>query len=157
MADVSHAGSVITISASNTTGDVPVPLTAFPKDTDPVDIPVVTLGGLEVGTNGDVITWSSAEPKELNLSMIPNTPDHAFMQRLLQENLVEKGKISANDTITLRRVMPNGAILLCEDGKLMSGPAGLSAASSGKLKTVTYNFMFGKMSETPAVLATTGV
>lgn len=157
MADTSHAGSVITISASNTTGDVPVPLTAFPKDTDPVDIPVTTLGGLEVGTNGDVITWSEATPKDVSLSLIPNTTDHAFMQRLLQENVVEKGKASANDTITLRRVMPNGAVLLCEDGKLMTGPAGLSAASNGKLKTVTYTFMFGKMSETPATLAITGV
>lgn len=153
MADTSHLGTVVTISASVTTGGVPTPLTAFPKDTDPVDVPNVTLGGMELGTNGDPITWSEATPKELTLAIIPNTPEHVFMQQLVQLNTPEKGKRANNDKITLTRTMPNGAVLLCEDGKLMEGAPALSQASSGKLKTVTYKFSFGKMSETPAVAA----
>lgn len=153
MPDISHLGTVVTVSASNTTGGAPVPLTAFPKDTDPVSIPNVTLGGMEIGTNGDPITWSEATPKELTLALIPNTPDHVFMQQLVQLNTPEKGKRSNNDRITLTRVMPNGAVLLCEDGKLIEGAPATSQASSGRLNTVSYRFMFGKMSETPPVLA----
>lgn len=153
MPDISHLGTVVTISASNTTGGVPVPLTAFPKDTDPVSISQLTLGGMEVGTNGDPVTWSEAAPKELTLALIPNTPDHVFMQQLVQQNTAEKGKRSANDKITLTRVMPNGAVLVAEDGKLVEGAPGTSQSSSGRLNTVQYRFMFGKMSETPPVVA----
>lgn len=156
MTDVSHLGTVVTISASNTTGGVPVPMTAFPKDTDPVSVPNITLGGMEVGTNGDAVTWSEANPKELTLALIPNTVDHAFMQQLLQLNTAEKGKRSNNDKITLTRVMPNGAVLLAEEGKLVEGPPAMTQASAGRLNTVSYRFMFGKMNETPATVALAG-
>jgi hypothetical protein len=152
MTDISHLGTVVTISASNTTANAPIPLTAFPKDTDPVSIPNVTLGSMEIGTNGDPITWSVATPKELTLAIIPNTLDHVFMQQLVQLNTPEKGKRSNNDRITLTRVMPNGGILLCEDGKLVEGSPAVSQSSSGRINTVTYRFMFGKMSETPPVI-----
>lgn len=155
MADLSHLGTIVTISASNTTGGAPVPLTAFPKDTDPVSIPNVTLGSMEIGTNGDPITWSEATPKELTLAIIPNTPDHVFMQQLVQLNTPEKGKRANNDRITLTRVMPSGAVLVCKNGKLVEGAPATSQASSGKLSTVTYRFMFGSMSETPPVVALT--
>ena len=147
MADLSHLGAVVTIAASNTTGGNPTTISAFPKDTDPVAIPSITLGGMEVGTNGDAITWSEAAPKELTLAVIPNTPDHAFLQQLLQQNTAEKGKRSANDAITLTRTLPDGSVLSCEDGKLIEGTPATSMASAGRLSTVTYRFMFGKMSE----------
>lgn len=152
MADISHLGTVVTVAASNTTGGAPVPLTSFPKDTDPVSIPNVTLGGMEIGTNGDPITWSEATPKELTLAIIPNTPDHVFMQQLVQLNTAEKGKRANNDRITLTRTMPSGAVLLCEDGKLIEGSPATSQQSAGRLATVTYRFMFGKMSETPPAI-----
>ena len=153
MADISHLGAVVTIAASNTTGGVPVPMTAFPKDTDPVSVPNVTLGGMEVGTNGDPVTWSEASAKELTLALIPNTPDHAFMQQLVEQNTAEKGKRAANDRITLVRVLPSGAVLTARNGKLVEGPPAVSMSSSGRLNTVSYRFMFGSMSETPAVVA----
>lgn len=153
MTDISHLGTVVTISASNTTGGAPVALSAFPKDTDPVSIPNITLGNMEVGTNGDPVTWSEATPKELTLAIIPNTEDHVFLQNLLQLNTAEKGKRSNNDRITLTRTMPSGAVLLCEDGKLVEGPPAVSQASSGRLNTVQYRLMFGKMSETRPTVA----
>jgi hypothetical protein len=152
MADISHLGTVLTIAASNTTGGAPVPLTHFPKDTDPVSIPSKTLGGMEIGTNGDPVTWSEATPSELTLALIPNTPDHVFMQNLLQLNTAEKGKRANNDRITIVRTMPNGAVLTAQDGKLIEGTPGTSQQSAGRLGTVTYRFMFGSMRETPPVL-----
>lgn len=152
MTDISHTGAVVTIAASNTTGGTPVPLTAFPKDTDPVSVPNITLGGLEVGTNGDPITWSEAAPKELTLAVIPGSNDHRFLHRLLQQNTPEKGKRAANDVITLTRVMPNGAVLTAKNGKLTEGPPAMTQASRGRISTVTYKFLFGSMSETVPVL-----
>ena len=152
MTDVSHLGTVVTISASNTTGGAPVPMSAFPKDTDPVSVPNQTIGSLEVGTNGDIISWSEATPGELTLAVIPGTRDHAFLHLLFQQNKAEKGKRSANDIISLTRIMPNGAILAAEQGKLVEGPPSMSQASSGRVNTVSYRFMFGRMAETPAVV-----
>lgn len=153
MTDISHLGTIVTISASNTTADVPLPLTAFPKDTDPVQVPSQVIGSLEIGTNGDIISWSEATPGELTLAVIPGTADHAFLNQLFIENKAEKGKRAANDIISLTRVMPNGAILAAKDGKIVEGPPAMSQASSGRISTVSYRFMFGKIAETPAVLS----
>lgn len=153
MPDISHLGTVIAIAASNTTANVPVPLTAFPKDTDPLTVPNQTIGTIEIGTNGDVISWSEATPGELTLAIIPNTPDHVLLHQIFEANKAEKGKRSANDRISLTRVMPNGAVLSCKDGRIVEGPPAMSQASSGRISTVSYRFMFGKMGETPPVLA----
>lgn len=153
MTDISHLGTVVTISASNTTGGTPVPLSAFPKDTDPVQVTSQTIGSLEVGTNGDAISWSEATPGELTLAVIPGTEDHAFLHQLFQQNKAEKGKRSANDIITMNRILPNGTTLAARDGKIVEGPPALSQASSGRLSTVSYRFMFGAIAESLAAPA----
>lgn len=151
MPDISHLGTILTIAASNTSGGVPVPILHFPKDTDPVTSDDVTIGNFELGTNGDAIGWAEAMPTQIAVSVIPNTSSHIFMHQLFQQNKAEKGKRPANDVITMNRVLPNGAVLSARKGKIISGPAMLSQQSSGKLKTVTYTFMFGQVSETPPI------
>ncbi len=150
MADVSHNGAIYTISASNTFANVPVPISAFPKDTDPFDVPNTDISDLELGTNGDPISWTVQNPIESSLAVIPATDDHETLQTIYNNNRAEKGSPSANDVITLVRILPNGETTTMK-GKITSGPATTSLASSGKIKTPVYGFKWFKVFRTPAV------
>lgn len=150
MADISHFGTVVTISASNTF-PAPIPLTAFPRDTDPFDIPELEIAKAELGTNGNMVTWSTPNPVEITLNIIPNTPDHISLGVIFEQNRLQKGKKSAYDKITLVRVMPDGSTLTLSDGKMTSGAPAASLTSDGKIKTPSYKFIFGKMVVTPSV------
>lgn len=150
MADTSHNGAVYTIAASNTTAGIPIPITAFPKDTDPFDVPNTDIADMELGTNGDEISWSVQNPVESTCAIIPATDDHEIMQRILDANRPEKGNKSARDKITVVRVLPNGETTTMK-GRITSGPATTSLASSGKIKTPTYMFKFFKVFRTPAL------
>lgn len=152
MADISHTGTVVSISASNTTGGVPVTLTSFPKDVDPVDIPDIDIADAEVGTNGDLVSWSIASHIDVTLSIIPATLDHEFLAMLHAQNRVEKFKRSAGDKITLSRVCPNGEMVVLYGGRMITGTGAASFQSSGRIKTATYKFRFAKMVRTPATL-----
>ena len=150
MADVSHNGAIYTISASNTFANVPVPISAFPKDTDPFDVPNTDIADLELGTNGDAISWTVQNPIESSLAVIPATDDHETLQTIYNNNRSEKGSPSANDVITLVRILPNGETTTMK-GKITSGPATTSLASSGKIKTPVYGFKWFKVFRTPAL------
>ena len=150
MADVSHNGAIYTISASNTFANVPLPITAFPKDTDPFDVPNTDIGDLELCTNGDAISWSLQNPVESSLAIIPATDDHEILQTIYNANRTEKGSPSANDVITLVRILPNLETTTMI-GKITSGPATTSLASSGKIKTPVYMFKWYKIFRTPAL------
>lgn len=150
MADTSHNGAIYTISASNTLANVPVPISAFPKDTDPFDVPNTDIADMEIGTNGDVISWTVQNPVESTLAVIPATDDHEILQTIYNANRSEKGSASANDVITLVRILPNGETTTMK-GKITSGPATTSLASSGKIKTPTYGFKWFKIFRTPAI------
>lgn len=150
MADTSHNGAVYTISASETTAGVPIPLTAFPKDTDPFAVPNSDIADMELGTNGDEITWNVQNPVEATAAIIPATDDHEIMQRILDANRSEKGKKSAKDKIVIVRVLPNGETTTFK-GRITNGPATTSLSSSGKIATPTYSFKFSKVFRTPAL------
>ena len=150
MADVSHNGAIYTISASNTFANVPLPISAFPKDTDPFDVPNTEIGDLEIGTNGDDISWSLQNPVESSLAVIPATDDHEILQTIYNANRTEKGSPSANDVITLVRLLPNGETTTMK-GRITNGPATTSLASSGKIKTPVYMFKWYKIFRTPAL------
>ncbi|AHK11691.1 hypothetical protein S141_45 [Shewanella sp. phage 1/41] len=150
MADTSHNGAIYTISASKTLANVPVPISAFPKDTDPFDVPNTDISDMEIGTNGDEITWSIQNPVESTLAVIPATDDHEILQTIYNANRSEKGSPGAKDVITLVRILPNGETTTMK-GRITSGPATTSLASSGKIKTPTYGFKWFKVFRTPAI------
>lgn len=153
--NISATGFVVSLSASETTKGVPVLLTAFPKDSDPFDIPDVDIADAEVGVNGDLITWATYNPIDISLSVIPATKDHEFLMLLHNMNRPEAGKLISKDSITISRALPNGEILTLSEGVLISGPPASAIDSSGKLKTPTYKFRFSQMRRTPAVLELT--
>lgn len=150
MADTSHNGAIYTIHAPAGTAGLPLPISAFPKDTDPFDVPNTDIADLEIGTNGDAIGWTVQNPVESSLAVIPATDDHEIMQNIYNANRAEKGKRGANDVITLVRILPNGETTTMK-GKITSGPATTSLASSGKIKTPVYSFKWFKIFRTPAI------
>lgn len=155
MADVSHNGALYTIVASNTNANIPLSISAFPKDTDPFDVPNADIADMEVGTNGDEIYWSMAVVTESSCAVIPGTDDHETMQRIYDANKASKGKKSAKDLITVVRILPNGETTTFK-GRITSGPSTTSLASSGKIKTPVYGFKWFKVFRTPAIITDTG-
>lgn len=155
MADTSHNGAIYTISASNTTANVPLPISAFPKDTDPFDVPNSDIADMELGTNGDEITWSVANVVESSCAVIPATDDHEILQRIYDANKAEKGGPSAKDVITVVRILPNGETTTFK-GRITNGPSTTSLASSGKIKTPVYTFKWYKVFRTPAIIVDVG-
>ena len=152
MADISYTGAIITISASKTTGNLPIPLLAIPKDTDPFDIGDIDVGDAEIGNNGDMIYWQTANPVDITLALIPATPEHELLALILQLNRVEKGRLSVKDKITMTRTLPNGEVVVLSQGRILSGSVAPALTSSGRLKTPTYKFRFAKVVRTPAVI-----
>lgn len=152
MADISHTGSVIAITASNTTAGVPIPLTSFPKDVDPIEVNDIDIADAEVGVNGDLVSWSTVNPIDVSVSVIPATLDHEILALIHSQNRVEKFKYNIKDKITLTRLCPNGEMVTWHNGRMVSGAGATSFQSSGRIKTVTYKFRFAKMTVTPPVI-----
>ncbi|WVH05513.1 hypothetical protein KKJFFJLC_00003 [Vibrio phage vB_VpaS_PGB] len=140
MVDVSHAGTVMTMQASVTLANVPTPITYTPDDTDPFDAASVTIGSAEMGTNGNVISWSNAAMTEFTIAVIPKSPSHVALATVFNANVVAPGKTPNNDVITFSRVMPDGSTMVLKDCKLTAGTPYMSMASSGRVKTPTYTF-----------------
>ena len=149
MIDLSHFGTVATITASNTL-PIPAPITHFADDADGMDLPEMTIADMVMGTNGDAITWTTAAPIELSLNLIPNTLSHLTMNILFEANRAEKGKLPAPDEITLIRIAPDLSTLTLTGGKIISGTPATSMASSGRLKTAAYKLRFVRMLYTPS-------
>lgn len=152
MSNISHAGTSLSISASNTLAGVPTPILETNDDTDPLTSPDVTIGSFALDTNGNPVSWSSAVPTEINIAITPGTTGHAVLHLILQNNVVEKGKKSVNDSISLTRILPNGAILRATNGKIVGGPRLMNQSQGGRLATTTFKFMFGRVTETPAII-----
>lgn len=149
MPDLSHFGTIATITASNTV-PVPAPITHFADDADGMDLPEITIGDMVMGTNGDAVSWSVAAPINISLNLIPNTLSHLTMNIIFEANRSEKGKLPARDEITLVRIAPDGSTLTLTGGKIIGGMPATSMASSGRLKTASYSLRFAKMLYTPS-------
>lgn len=141
MQDISGFGIRVHLVASNTypTG---ITLTQFADDADPLDVPAKTIAEVAMGLNGDMLKWSSANPDLMNLSLIPGSQDDLDMQVLLAANTVSKGRRSARDVLTATVIYPDGRQVTKSNGALLQGPPQNSVASSGRMKSATYNCAF---------------
>lgn len=140
MVDISHAGTKMTMQASVTMDNYPTLITYLPDDTDPFDAASVTIGSSEMGTNGNVISWSNATMTEFTISVIPKSPSHVALATVFNANVVGAGKTPNNDVITFSRVMPDGSTMVLKNCKMTAGTPYMSMASSGRVKSPTYTF-----------------
>lgn len=141
MQDVSAFGVRVQLVASNTF-PAGVTLTQFADDADPFDIPSVNIGDTAMGVNGDLVSWSKANPVKITINVIPASDDDDNLSVLLEANRVGRGKISARDEITITAVYPDGRTLTLDTGKITDGTFGGSVASAGRLKSKAYQFHF---------------
>lgn len=139
--DISAFGLNIYLIASNTF-PVGIPLTQFADDADPFDLPSMTIGDNAMGINGDLVSWSKANPIKTTLSVIAGSDDDLNLQVLFENNRPGRGKTGTRDVITLTGIYPDGSKVSLLNGNMTDGMPGNSVASSGRLKSKTYGFSF---------------
>lgn len=144
--DISGFGAQVRLIAS-TTFPTGFDITQFADDTDPFDIPSLQIADKAMGLNGDLVSWSTANPIEITLSVIPESDDDINLKILAEVNRVGRGKPSVQDEITIVVIYPNGRILSLLRGKLTDMMPGSSIASSGRLKSKEYVFAFENKTE----------
>jgi hypothetical protein len=144
MSDISAFGLRVHIRASNT---FPIGFvgTEFADDADPFDMPSIQIKDKAMSLNGDMVSWSTANPLLITLNVIPSSEFDENLSILLESNRVGKGKNSSRDVITMTAIYPDGSTLILSKGALTDGPPASSAASSGRLKSNAYQFAFENM------------
>ena len=141
MFNISGFGFSVNLIAS-TTYPIGVQITEFADDSDPLDIPSLQIGDVAMGLNGDLITWSKANPIKVTIGVIPQSDDDLKLSILLAANRVGRGKQSARDQITMAVSFPDGNFITLVNGVITDGVPLSPVSNSGRLKTRTYAFAF---------------
>jgi hypothetical protein len=139
--DITGFGAAISLVASNTF-PAGIAITQLADDADPFDMASVKIADTAMGVNGDLIKWSRAVGKPVTLSVIPGSVDDVNLATLAAANNATQGQANARDAITVTIKYPDGSVVLFSNGFLTDAPFGKSLASSGRLKTKTYGFVF---------------
>lgn len=141
MNDISSFGLQIRLSASETfpTG---ITITQFADDSDPLDSPSIQVKDKAMGINGDLIGWSKANPIPMSISVIPGSEDDVNLSIILEGARPGRGKFPARDIIDASVIYPDGTVKNLSNGIITDGPSMKSSASSGRLKSNTYQFSF---------------
>jgi len=141
MENISGFGLSVNIIASNTY-PVGFTVTQFADDADPFDLPSIQIADSAMGLNGDLITWSKANPIKVTLSVVPGGIDDINLSILLEANRVGRGKVGADDTLTLTALYPDGRFINLTQGTITDGMPANSVSSAGRLKSKAYSFSF---------------
>lgn len=131
----------INLIASNTY-PVGIVLTQFADDADPFDVPSIQIADTGMGLNGDMVTWSKANPIKVTVSVIPDCLDDIALGILFEANRVGRGKTGARDVITMVGIYPDGNFISLSNGIITDGMPASGIASAGRMKSKVYNFAF---------------
>lgn len=145
--DISAFGIRVQIYASSTfpTG---ITVTQFADDGDSLDVPQQQIADKAMGVNGDLITWSKANPLNVTINVIPGSDDDRNLSVLLEANRVARGKRGSRDVITLTAIYPDETTQTWSSGRITDGTPGKALASSGRIKTKAYAFTFENLART---------
>lgn len=143
--DISGFGLRVRLVAS-ATFPAGVTISQFADDADPFDVPSIQVADKAMGVNGDMVTWSKANPLLITLNVIPGSEDDRNLAALLEANRVGRGKFPARDLITATALYPDGTTKTYNGGKITDGAPGQSVASTGRLKSKAYAFAFEGLS-----------
>lgn len=139
--DISGFGLQIQVVAS-VTFPSGFTVSQFADDGDPFDLPSIQIADKAMGLNGDMITWSKANPLTVTLNVVPNSDDDKNLGILFDANRVARGKQSARDVITMTGIYPDGSTITLTPGVITDGMPGNAVASSGRMKSKAYIFAF---------------
>ena len=117
-------------------------LTEFADDADPITIDNQQIVDTAMSLNGDLLSWSTANPIPATIAVIPNSADDVNLSVLVEANRVGQGKRSNQDSITLVMTTPDGRSVTLTNGKLTEGPVANTVNSSGRLNSKSYQFRF---------------
>lgn len=148
--DISGFGVGVTIVAdvSFPTG---IEIKQFADDADALDFASIKIGDVAMGLNGDLLSWSKANPLPLTLNVVPNSQNDRDLGILAENNRAGKGKIAIHDTITLVVIYPDTSTITFIGGKITDAMFGQSISSAGRMKSKPYIFNFENKVEAPAV------
>lgn len=147
MQDISVFGIRVQVVASQTFPSG-INITQFADDADPFDAPSMQIRDKAMGVNGDLISWSKANPIPVTLNVVPNSEDDKNLSVLFEANRVGKGKQGARDVISITAVYPDGKTASFTQGVITDGPPANSAQSSGRMKSKAYAFAFENVNRT---------
>lgn len=147
MNDISGFGARVQVVASQTF-PAGISITQFADDADPFDIPSMQIRDKAMGLNGDLVSWSKANPIPVTLNVIPGSEDDYNLGVLFESNRVGKGKFGARDVVTIIVIYPDGAVAAFTQGTITDGQPANSAQSSGRLKSKAYSFCFENINRT---------
>lgn len=144
MHNISGFGLRVAIRAS-VTFPSGIILSAFADDSDPLDLPQLTLAETAMGLNGELLTWAKPNGIPMNLSLTPNGDDDINMTILAEANRVGRGKRGARDVITATIKYPDGSTVTMSQGVIVGAIIGIPVASAGRMKSKPFQFMFENM------------
>lgn len=140
--EISGYGMIINLVATSTF-PVGFDITQFADDADPFDVADLTLGDTGMGLNGDLVAWTTPNPIEITISVIPGSSDDNNLAILMEANRAGKGKRAILDSIIMSRTFPDDSPpVLLTNGKFISGPPLDAVSSSGRKKSKSYVFRF---------------
>lgn len=141
MQDISAVGTSVFIQCIPTY-PAGFTITELAGNVNPLDSAVTQIADKEMGVNGDLVVWSTANSIDVTIRPIVNSEADKNLQILFDVNRVAKNKVSAQDIVTMVINYPDGTIRTLVNGKLLSGNAVASVESSGRLGTREYQFAF---------------
>lgn len=139
--DISGYGLEILVVAQETF-PVGFNITEFADDADPMSVETLTIGDSSMGLNGDLITWSTPNPIQVTLNVIPDSDDDINLSLLAEANRVGKGKRAVFDSITITKTIPGELPTILTDGKMISANPLTSVQQGGRKQTKPYTFVF---------------
>jgi len=141
MNDISAFGFRLQVIASETFPSG-ISITQFADDADPFDAPSMQIRDKSMGVNGDLITWSKANPIPITLNVVPGSEDDWNLGVLFEANRVGKGKFGARDVVSIVAIYPDGSVASFSQGVITDGQPANSATSAGRMKSKNYSFAF---------------
>ena len=144
--DISGFGIQLRITASVTFPNG-FTVTEFADDADPFDVAEQQLSETAMTLNGDLLSWSTANPIPMVVNVIPGSESDTNLAVLAEANRVGKGKTSARDVITAVAIYPNGDTFTATQGRITNAMVANSVASAGRLKSKPYTFAFENKAE----------
>lgn len=142
MNDSSATGVLVRLTAS-VTFPRGITITAFPGDSDIGTTGDTEVASSEMGVNGDLIWWKTAQGVEAQVPVNPNSLDDTLLDKLYQANRVSKSKSAKKDIITLVVMNPvTGIPKTYKNGVITSGPVGYQYGGDGRIKSRVYQFIF---------------
>jgi len=142
MSDISVLGSKIRLIFSKSF-PLGFDVTQFSDDQDSFDFPELVIAESAMGANGNLVTYSTPNPIELNISVIPDwNGDARNLSIAFANNQPGAGKALIRDNVTAVITTKDNISVSLINGSLISGVPYPSGQSSKRLKTLTYKFHF---------------